>query len=107
MIVGYLKLIGQKWREQINSERKYFFALVAVDHEDVIKAEISTELLHSIQKRKQRNQQEDARMEHMNAKMMREEIDSMKASLEGLHAKVAAVLEAAGQGVPCETKIST
>jgi hypothetical protein len=93
LIVVYLKLIGKRWRERISSERTYFFALVAADHEDVINAK--------------GKHQEDARTEHMDSKMMQEGLASMKASLEVLHAKVAALHKAAGLEASSETKTST
>jgi hypothetical protein len=94
LIVGYLKLIGRRWRERINSERTYFFALVAAaHHKDAIHAK--------------GKDQEDARSEHIGAKMMHEELASMQASLARLHAKVAAIHKAAGLEAFKETKTST
>lgn len=38
LIIGYLKLISQKWREQIMAERRYLFALVPILDDDDLKA---------------------------------------------------------------------
>lgn len=93
LIVGYLKLMGRRWRERISSERKYFFALVAANHEGVLNAT--------------GKHQEDARTAHRDAKMMQEELASMKASLERLHATVAALQKAAGLEASSKTKMLT
>lgn len=93
LIVGYLKLMGRSWRERISSERTYFFALVAAYHEDAT----DTKGKH----------QENVRTEHVDAKMMREGLASMKASLERLHAKVEALHKTAGLEASSEMKTPT
>jgi hypothetical protein len=93
LIVGYLKLMGRSWRERISSERTYFFALVAADYEGAT----DTKGKH----------EEDVRTEPVDAKMMREGLASMKASLERLHAKVEALHKAAGLEASSETKTQT
>ena len=43
IIIDYMKLLSPKSRARLLGQRKYFFALVPVDHEDAIGADVSKE----------------------------------------------------------------
>jgi len=95
LIVSYLKLMGPRWRRKVLFQRRYFFALVPSNHEDVVAAADAFKLLYTKRKLQMRIT-EEARTEHKNTVMMRDEIASMRESLEMLTMQVAELRQAVG-----------
>ena len=77
------------------AKRRYFFALVPSNHEDVVAAADAFKLLYT-KRRLQTRIAEDARTDHKNSVMLREEIRSMRDSIEHLNMQVAELRHAVG-----------
>lgn len=95
LIVSYLKLMGKRWRRKVLSKRRYFFALVPSNHEDVIAAADAFKLLFN-KTRLQMRIKEEARTEHKNTMMLREEVRSMRQSIETLNMQIAELRQVVG-----------